>query len=61
MKIHTEIVYYNVPLLTGFYLLPPAFYNSYHSFEMVKKSVQSKMSQVCNLGEELTTCIIFLF
>jgi len=26
MKIHIEIVY-NVPLLTGFYLFPPAFYN----------------------------------
>ena len=37
MKIHTEIVYYNVPLLTGVYLFPPVFYNSYHSLEMVKK------------------------
>jgi hypothetical protein len=40
MKIRTEIVY-NVPLLTGFYLFPPAFYNSYHSLEIVRKSVQS--------------------
>jgi hypothetical protein len=42
MKIHTEIVNYNVPLLTGFYLFPPAFYNSYHSFEMVKKVCKVK-------------------
>ncbi len=42
MKIHTEIVY-NVPLLTGFYLFPPAFYNS---LEMVKKSAKLNEPQL---------------